>query len=218
MGRKSVVILFILSVLIISCSSGGERGIYRAAERGDIDIIGNRAGVIRTIYCDIYIEHLDRELVKKITGTKIYRGTGKGFPLEPCFQFIISNTWDKPFIVEKIQISYDKKNYDPEFYDYVKDPDYIKKRYNVNLTAMWKNRRLLTDDELIESIDYENETVEYRSDFIAPGDKVLFFRFFRVIPQRKDVKVSVTIKYFDIKKIIDFDIGRFDYNETYELY
>jgi len=191
--------------------------IYRAAERGDVEIVSNRAGLIRTVYCDIYIEHLDRALRSRITESDIYRGRGKDFPGEPCFQFIILNTWNKPVIVEKIQVRYNNESYDPEFYDYIKDPDYIVKRFNVNLKNMWKCRRLLSDDELIDRIDYDSETIDYRADFIAPGDKVLFFRFFRVIPHRRDVKISITIKYFDMKKIIDFDIGRFDYNEAEEL-
>lgn len=198
--------------MLVCCSPGvkGER-IYRAEERGDVDIVGNRAGLIRTVYCDIYIENLSRDLRQKVYNTGSYSGSGRVMPLEPCFQFIISNTWSRPLKIEKIVLRYDNEDHEPEFYDYIKDPGYVERRYAVNPDSMMRYRRLLSDDELIDGIDYDTETVEYRSDFIAPGDKILFFRFFPVVPHKKGVKVFITIKYFDMKKIIDFDITRFDY-------
>ena len=59
----------------------------------------------------------------------------------------------------------------------------------------------------------KNDTAEYRLDFIAPGDRVSFFTFFQRVPAGKSSKIRVSIKYFDMKKVIDFDIGRFEYNE-----
>lgn len=210
---RYTIFLYILFIsLLLSCSSAGKGG-YRAAERGDVDIVGNRSGLIRTVYCDIYVENLSRQLRQKIYDADVYRGSGSGMPVEPCFHFIVSNTWNRPLVIEKIELRYDNEDHEPELYDYIKDPDYAEKRFAVNLNKMMQNRRLLTEDELIDEIDYDTETVEYRSDFIAPGDKVLFYRFFSVIPHRKGVKMYITIKYFNMKKIIDFDITRFDYTD-----
>ncbi|HRX46213.1 MAG TPA: hypothetical protein P5120_01740 [Spirochaetota bacterium] len=210
--RYIVIIYLCIISLLLSCSSPGKWG-YRAAERADVDIVGNRAGLIRTVYCDIYIEEPGIEQHRKIYESDVYRGSGSGMPLEPCFQFIVSNTWNRPLIIEKITIRYDNEDHGPEFYDYIKDPDYTEKRFAVNLNKMMQYRRLLTEDELIDEIDYDTETVEYRSDFIAPGDKVLLYRFFPVIPHNKGVKIYISIKYFNMKKIIDFDITRFDYTD-----
>lgn len=210
-------ILFIVTISIsfflFCCSGVKSRQIYRAAERGDVDIVGGRAGLIRTVYCDIYIENLNSELRQRVYDSEIFKGGGRGMPMEPCFQFLIVNTWNRPLTIEKIVLRYDNSDHEPEFYDYIKDPGYKEKRFAVNLDSMMQIRRLLTDDELIDEIDYDFETVEYRSGFIAPGDKVLFFRFFPVVPQRKNVKIYISIKYFDMKKIIDFDISRFDYTD-----
>lgn len=210
--RYGVILFTLFILLFLSCSSGAKvERIYRAGERGDVDIVGNRGGLIRTVYCDIYMENLRRDLWRKVYDSGSYRGRGSGMPLEPCFQFIIVNTWNRPIKVEKIGLRYDNEDHEPEFYDYIKDPGYSGERFAVNLDSMQRYRRLLSDDELIDGIDYDTETVDYRSDFIAPGDKVLFFRFFPVVPDKKGVKMYITIKYFDIKKIIDFDITRFDY-------
>jgi len=210
--KKFFIIMLTLSPLVFSCSSDSKGvWIYRAMERGDVDIVGGRAGLIRTVYCDIYIENLSREQRSSVYDSDVYRGRGKGFPLEPCFQFIVSNTWSRPLKIDKISIRYDSVDRTPEFYSYIKDRDYPEKRFAVDLNSMQKYRRLLTDDELIDEIDYDSETVEYRSDFIAPGDKILFYRFFPVVPHSKGVRVYITIKYFEMKKIIDFDITRFEY-------
>ncbi len=212
--KRGFAALFLVFTVVLSCSSAGRsERILRAVERGDVEIVGNRSGLIRTLYCDIYVENLSRDLFDKIREADVFRGSGRGMPLEPCFQLIISNTWNKPFTVEKIVLRYDNADHEPETYDYIKDPEYMSGRFSVNLRAMQRYRRLLSDDELISEIDYDAETVEYRSGFIAPGDKVLFFRYFPVVPQRKGVKMYITIKYFDVKKIIDFDIARFDYTE-----
>lgn len=213
MRKILIIYIIIFSVLLsLSCSTAGKWG-YRAAERGDIDIVGNRAGLIRTVYCDIYVEHAAIDQQRRIIEADIYRGKGRGMPLDPCFQFIIINTWNRPIVIDKIVLRYDNEDHEPELYDYIKDNGYADKRFAVNLNKMMQTRRLLSEDELIDEIDYDTETVEYRSDFIAPGDRVLFYRFFPVIPHRKNVKLYITIKYFNMKKIIDFDITRFDYTE-----
>jgi len=210
---KNIIFFLIISMsLFLSCTHDSKGvWIYRAGERGDVNIVGDRAGLIRTVYCDIYIENLSRELREKIYESDVYGGGGRGFPVEPCFQFIITNTWSRPLKIDKISIRYDSSDREPEFFDYIKDSEYAEKRFSVNLNSMQQYRRLLSDDELIDEIDYDTETVEYRSDFIAPGDKILFYRFFPVVPHRKGVKIYIIIKYFEMKKIIDFDITRFEY-------
>jgi len=209
---KHLPVFNIIILLVLSCSSSTQWG-YRAAERADVDIVGNRAALMRTLYCDIYVENLTGELRQILYDSDIYRGRGKGMPLEPCFQFIVLNTWKRPIVIEKIVLRYDNEEFEPELYEYVNDPGYTEKRFAVNLNKMMQNRRLLTEDELIDEIDYDTETVEYRSGFIAPGDRVLFYRFFPFVPHRKGVKMFITIKYFEMKKIIDFDMTRFDYTE-----
>jgi hypothetical protein len=66
--------------------------------------------------------------------------------------------------------------------------DYIDKRFCVNPEMMRQSRRLLTDAKSIEDINYDELTVEYKFDFIAPGDKVFFFKFFTFVPQKKKYK------------------------------
>jgi len=206
-------IIVMLMMQLLNCTSGGQTLFYRPMERSDVDIIGGRVGLIRTVYCDIYIEYVDTESWNYLKTFSIFKGNGKGNPVDPCFHFIIVNTWNKPFIVDKVEASYMGEIIPIEDYSFIKDRNYLDDRYSVNISSLLKKRRVLSEEDLLREIDFEDETAEYRLNFIAPGDKVSFFSFFRRVPSGKSTKIRVAIKYFDLKKVIDFDIGRFEYNE-----
>lgn len=186
--------------------------LYRAAERADIDIIRGRAGLIRTLYCDLYIEYVDNEAWDYLKSFSLFKGHGWGNPVDPCFHFLIVNTWNKPFIIDRVEVVYKDEVIPSEDFSFIKDKSYLENRYSVNISSFMKKRRILSDRELLQDIDFESDTVEYRLNFIAPGDKVSFFSFFKSLPSGKLSKIRVAIKYFDVKKVIDFDIGRFEYN------
>jgi hypothetical protein len=125
----------------------------------------------------------------------------------------VENTWNKPRVIDKIEIL-DKDNIPTlsEDYSFIKDIHYLENRYVINISSLLKNRRILSDHILLKDIDFEADTTLYKLHFIAPGDKVSFFRFFGTIPSGKLSRIRVTIKYSEFKKVIDFDIGRFDNN------
>lgn len=206
-------IFTIIIVGLLNCSGADKTLFYRAAERADVDIVDGRAGLIRSAYCDIYIENLNSESWDYLKNFKFFKGNGRGNPVDPCFHFIIVNTWDKPFIVDKIDVLYKGETISPEDYSFIRDKNYLENRYSVNISSFMKKRRLFTDKNLLMDIDFESESAEYRLDFIAPGDRVSLFTFFQRVPAGKKSKIRVSIKYFDIKKVIDFDIDRFEYTE-----
>jgi len=211
--KYSIFIIAIIAMQFFNCSGGNNVLFYRAAERADVDIVGGRAGLIRTLYCDIYIEYVDSECWNYLKKYNMYKGNGRGNPIEPCFHFIIVNTWNKPFTVDKIEASYKGEIISSENFSFIKDKSYLENRYSVNIASLLKKRRVFQDRNLIRDIDFENDTTEYKLDFIAPGDRVSFFSFFQRIPAGKSSKIRVAIKYFDMKKVIDFDIGRFEYKD-----
>lgn len=212
--KKNIfVIIPVLVVQLLSCSSSGDILFYRAAERADVEIVQGRAGLIRTLYCDIYIEYVDSESWSFIKKSDLFKGKGRGFPVDPCFHFIIVNTWNKPFEIDKIEAFYKSELIKAEDYSFIKDKDYKERRFSLNLSSLMKKRRMLTEKDVLRDIDFENDTIEYRLGFIAPGDRISLFSFFPVIPAGKSSKIRVTIKYHDMKKVIDFDIGRFEYTD-----
>ncbi len=211
--KRNIIIITLLGVLFLSCTDKNKTLFYRPVERADVDIVGGRAGLIRTVYCDIYIEYVDNESWDYLKKFNIFKGKGNGNPKDPCFYIKIVNTWNKPFAIDKIESAYNGEITPEEDYSFIKDKNYLEGRYSVNIAAMMKKRRILTEKELLREIDFEDETTGYRLNFLAPGDRVAFFSFFKRIPSGKSSKIRVGIKYFDLKKVIDFDIGRFEYNE-----
>lgn len=217
MNGKNPFIFFIISLIILHVCCTGSNNIlfYRAVERGDVDIVHGRAGLIRTVYCDIYIEHVDNDGWEHLKDVHFFRGKGYGNPGPVCFHLIIENTWKKPFQLDRIEVIHNGRVIPSEDFSFIKDKSYMENRYSFNLTSLLKKRRLLTDENLLKDIDFSDDTVEYRLDFFAPGDRISIFRFFPYFPVGKSTKVRITIKYFDLKKVIDFDMGRFEYNDTF---
>jgi hypothetical protein len=207
----------LLLLQIFSCSTGEKILIYRAVERADVDIVGGRAGLIRTVYSDVYIEYVDSNSWDLIKKYNLFKGKGAGIPVDPCFHFIIINTWNKPFMIDKIETLSDGEAVASEDYSFIKDRSYLENRYSVNISALLKKRRILSDRDILRDIDFDYDTTEYRLNFIAPGDRISIFTFFPRVPSGKSSKIRVTIKYFDVKKVIDFDIGRFEYNEIEKM-
>ncbi len=204
-------IIIIASLLFFSCLPSGR--FYRVLDRPDVET-SSKGGIIRTIYCDLYIENVRRELWPVLKKSQVYKARGSDAPDGVAFLFIVDNTWDRTISIDRVYIL-DKdsgKIYSEEDFKYT-PADYIDKRFCVNPEMMRQSRRLLTDAKSIEDINYDELTVEYKFDFIAPGDKVFFFKFFTFVPQKKNIKICVVFKYNDLKKIIDFDIGLSDYLE-----
>lgn len=213
----AALIAMLAAISVIGCFRSSDSVFLRADERADVEIVKGRAGLIRTVYCDIYIEYVDADGWNYIRKNSTFRGDGIGYPVKPCFFIIVVNTWNRPVVVEKVESLYNGKLNAAEDFSFIRDPDYAASRYSVNLDRMMKPRRLLSDGDIFEEIDFDEDSLEYRLDFIAPGDRVSFFRFFRRVPGGKSSKISMTIKYFDMKKVIDFDIGRFDYTDIIDL-
>jgi len=209
---KTLFIIFLL--MQFTNGSGGDKLLfYRAADRADIEIVAGRAGLIRTVYCDVYIEYVDNESWDFLKTNNLFKGGGSGNPVLPCFHFIVVNTWNKPFIVDTIEALYKGQVIPAEDFSFIKDKNYTGDRYAVDISSLLKNRRIFSDKNLLRDIDFGIDTVEYKLGFIAPGDRISTFRFFQRIPAGKSSKIRVAIKYFDMKKVIDFDISRFDYKE-----
>ncbi|HQO39382.1 MAG TPA: hypothetical protein PK986_02830, partial [Spirochaetota bacterium] len=101
----------------------------------------------------------------------------------------------------------------PETFSFSKGSEYAENRYAVNLCELWKTRRMLSGNVILQEVDFDNETIEYRMDYVVPGDSIVFFRTFKWIRTDIPAKFRIGIKYREIEKVIDFDLSRFEYYE-----
>ncbi len=202
-------VLIYIVIIIFSAGCGGQELVrfYGPVPRGDVEIISGKGGLIKSLYFDVLFEHVQKSDWEYLASFKSLKGGGTGYPLEPCFHIMIINTWNRPFEVKKIELICDAVSAEPEYFDFSGDPGFPSERYAIDLSALWKKRRVLTHHELVADMDFKSGTVEYKLDFIAPGDKISSFYLFNSVPAGcKNIKLAVTIKYLDMEKVIDFDI------------
>ncbi len=194
---------------IMNCSDSELVRTALPLEKSNIEIIQGRAGLIRTLYCDVVVENITKDNWAHISGFSEFKGEGKGFPVEPCFLITVYNTWKKPLQVESVSLRSGGRSISPEYYRGIADSSFAGKRYSVNLLNLWKARRILSRARLEEEIDYESDSVEYKLDFIAPGDRVSrFYLFSHYTGAGDNFVISLVIKYLNMKKVIDFDLTR----------
>ena len=158
-------------------------------------------------------EHVQKSDWDHLASFDFLRGGGAGYPLEPCFHVVIVNTWNRPFEIKKIELICDTVSAEPEYFEFKGDREFPSGRYAIDLAGLWGKRRILTPHELVTDIDFKRDTVEYKLDFIAPGDKISSFYLFNSTPAGcKSIKLAVTIKYMGMEKVIDFDITNVIYS------
>jgi len=202
-------VLIYIIIFIFSAGCGGQELVrfYGPLPRGDVEIISGKGGLIKSFYFDVIFEHVQKSDWEHLASFRSLKGGGTGYPLEPCFHIIIINTWNRPFEIKKIELICDNISAEPEYFDFGGDRGFLSGRYAIDLSALWKKRRILSHNELLSDIDFEKNAVEYRLGFIAPGDKISSFYLFNSTPGVcKSAKLAVTIKYLDMEKVIDFDI------------
>lgn len=210
--NRILLIILTASLQAFSCAPGTVRA-FGPADSYGIQVYRGSTGIIRTEYCNVSLVSIDAGLWRYLSKTDTYRGNGSGLPSSQCFCIMVVNTWDRPLQVSRIEVLSGSEVVSPETYSFTQGSDYLKNRYAVNLEELWKTRRMLSDSIILQEIDFDNETIEYKMDFIAPGDFIVFFRTFNWIRPDVPAKLRIGIKYHEMEKVIDFDLARFEYYE-----
>lgn len=210
---KRIMVFICISIMqIFSCSPETVR-VFGPAGSYDVQVYRGSTGIIRTEFCNISLVNVDRDGWKYLSQARIFSGKGAGFPSNQCFCIMVVNTWDRPLQVSRVEVLSGGEVVRPESYSFSRGSDYLAQRYAVNLEELWKTRRMLTDNVILREIDFDNETLEYKMDYIVPGDFVLFFRTFDWIQTDLPGRFRIGIKYHEMEKVIDFDLARFEYYE-----
>lgn len=210
---KKIWLIFLAAAL--QAPSCGPETLRAFGPAGSYDVqVYRGTGIIRTEYCNISLVNIDLEGWKYLSDTRTYRGNGRGFPSGQCFGIMIVNTWNRPLQVSRIEVLSGGRVVRPETFSFSQGGDYLANRYSVNIGELWKTRRMLSDNVALREIDFDNETIEYRMDYIVPGDYVVFFRIFDWIQTDLPARFRVGIKYHEMEKVIDFDLAGFEYYES----
>lgn len=210
---RKVIVLTIIVLAVNSCGREKIVRFYGPAVRADIEVISGKAGLVRSFYFDVIVEHVQKEDWAYICSFPVFKGGGSVYPLEPVFHVIIENTWNRPFLVTGVELVCGDERIGPEYFEFIKDKSFPEKRYRVNLKELWKTRRILAGSELVQNIDFKEGTIDYSLDFLGPGDRVSNFYLFNSVPAGcKKLSLAVSIKYLDMEKVIDFELTKVIYN------
>jgi hypothetical protein len=81
-----------------------------------------------------------------------------------------------------------------------------------NLDAILSFRRLISEPDLNEAIDYDRDTIDMKLDFIPPRDSVMTIIAFEKMPvASRKFKLRLVIAAMGNLKTIDFDFARDEY-------
>ncbi len=222
---RKILIFNAVLILLTSCSS--HNGILREsmpAKRTVIDVRKDGTMVLRNIYSDIYLKKLGPEDWKQISespaltreknGVRVYRIPRKFF-----FRAVVKNTWKVPVKISDIKIRYANKTLSEISITKLKK-DLKSPAYSIfRIEEIFTPRRLLIDPEEIKNLSYENDTIKYTLDFITPGEAVMVICAFDWIPvEQRKYSVIFTIRAKEAKKIIDFELTRFEYRTRGKYY
>lgn len=208
-------------IFIFSCSPkyGIER-IIAPVERLDVSVV-NESALIRTQYCDIYMEYIDRKKWESVLKFSRY-SNGKFSYRIPHFSpyFItVKNAFTKPLKISRIDLIVKDKIY-PRLTSDELNAEFATEQYkNFNFTGLNTARRLLpvsieADVTVppVNKINFEKDTAAFLPDYIVPDDIIVFFALFSASPASGDkYKIKIEMDAGGFKKVIDFDFVKSEY-------
>jgi hypothetical protein len=214
-------ILTAISIFILSCSPkyGIER-IISPVERLDVSVV-HESALIRTQYCDMYMEYVDRKKWESVMKFNLY-SNGKISYRIPHFSpyFItVKNAFTKPLKITGIYLLA-RGNIYPRLNTEELKKEFGTEQYeNFNFSSLNTARRLLPVSLEVDvtapsltKINFEKDTVSFFPDYIAPEDIIVFFAFFKAASTIDNkYKIKIELDAGGIKKVIDFDFIKSEY-------
>ncbi len=213
---------YILLAFIICAGCARRHGMVRGLEPEQRLVIEAKEGgcaVLRTRICDVAIEQIDTFKWRRLLNQRMLTG-GKGSPVEtriPKFTFfhlVVSNVGSLPLGIDSITLHYGSVEKNPiPVEDAVKrsgSPAYRAFDFKKILTP----KRLMGGRYCLKKIDYERDVVDYKLDFINPGDRLIRIVAFDWVPvQFRELRVTLRVSPLGgaEKKVIDFNLKRFEY-------
>jgi len=211
-------ILLIVSTFFFSCIPN-ENIINRKIVALDSKIVMTSSlGVssFRNFFCDIYLKNISVKEMKAILQTKLFLKSSE-LPLRiPPFNFFyiaIKNNWDRPMAIDKITVSFQKKEINSLDCNHIKNIDKEDFKY-IDCKDFFSYRRILRDTFDLSKIDLKKDTLLYKINFIPSKDSVIKIFAIPWIPAEiKKFKMHLYLNFSFEKKRIDLDMVKINYRE-----
>jgi hypothetical protein len=174
----------LLCACAISCATPSLERFSRPLDRPAVEITENGRSLVRSIYCDITVEPLGRETLRRLLGRSSEGRSCISGRLAPLlvFHVIIRSTVDMPIRVERTELVHAggiAASLDAGTLRARLSPA---RHSDCDPGAVFRYRRLLEERASWSAIDPGVDTVESRLDFIPPRDIVEGMIVFDRIP------------------------------------
>jgi hypothetical protein len=202
----------------VSCSR--KYGIIRsidAIERYDVEQKDQGCSLIRSIYCDMYVELLDSKKWNYLFENQYFTTSSREyenfrFSNYPVLHYVVRNTGREPIKIEKIVIEYGINKIESLTFQSFQSLHKSSAYKVFEFKKLFRKKRLLKNKFCLKEINYREDTLPFGFDFIPPSDTVLNFTAFPWIPvEQRKFRVYFHIDYGGRKKILNFDFQRFEY-------
>lgn len=215
---KRIIVSLCLPLLIVSCTR--KFGIQRETlftERSSVEIRDKKCATARAGDITVSLQIIAPGDWEKLFAYEPFSSEKKAnprLPAAPFYHLVIANTGDRLFPLDGISLSLrygatEKKAITAAEAEKV----YVSPAFSIiNFRQLLSPKRLITEKTCIDDIGYENDLIDYRLDFINPGEKVLLIASFGWIPvEAREYTVRIDCREGEVKKSIDFELRRFEY-------
>ena len=204
-GRRALTLL-LASFAATACAPGALERIYHPADHPGLEITAGGPALVRSVYCDIAVEHLAKGRVEDLLERTAEGRRCLSARLGPLrfFHVIVRSTVDMPIRVERAEILHDGGVMASL------DAGELRRRLGgpgpsrCDPGAVFHRRRLLEERASLSEIDIGRDTVESRLDFIPPRDTVEeIFIFDRIPSAASRFTIRFTIDATGRKRNVD---------------
>jgi hypothetical protein len=215
---KRIIVSLFLALLIVSCSK--KFGMQRETlftDRASVEIRDKKCATARAGDITVSLQIIAPGDWEKLFVYELFSSEKKAnprLPAAPFYHLVIANTGDRPLPLDGISLSL---RYGGTEMKAIKAEEaekaYASPAFSIfNFKQILSPKRLLTDRTCIDDIGYGNDLIDYRLDFINPGERVLLIASFGWIPvEAREYTVRIDSRDGESKKSIDFELRRFEY-------
>jgi hypothetical protein len=214
--KSYALILAILSFL--SCSR--KPGLLRETvfiDHPAIEIRDERCALFRTRLLDVSLQPIEAEDWEKLLAYEPFAGEKNQAQRVPRLLFIqmtAYNSGNRPWPLKDLSLAivHGGTEKSPLTAQKVSEACASPAYSSFNFANLFAPRRLLTEKYCMKEIDYESDLIEYRLEFINPGERVLVIYAFEWLPvEVREFSLRATLKEGEVKKSIDFGVRRLEY-------
>ncbi|HDP80598.1 MAG TPA: hypothetical protein ENN21_07135 [Spirochaetes bacterium] len=208
--------------LALACGCSKKYGILheiRAAESSEVEIKDGACGLIRTRFLEVSVEPIPVYRWKQLLAYPRFNRPDGGrheqrIPKLFFFQMVLHNVSDAPVPLGEVApvLVYDGAELAPLSPERIKK-DHGSPAYDIlDFDGISGTHRLIAEKNCVREIDYRHDLIEYRLNFINPGDRLLKIVAFPWMPvEKRNFTVRVGFPGGDTRKTVGFGFHRSEY-------